>query len=672
LFNEASTVFLVTQAGISELRNSNRILTEFFHRDRPRLEVVINRYDPNSLGLTDEHITKALNRPVQWKIPDNYAAVRQMHDSAAPVTLIDSPASRPIRQMARSTCGLPPLPGKTIGFRLKSLGRNGAEKNSATEEPRSNADVTATVAWSTPQPIVYGTRLNGAQLNATASVMGAFVYTPPAGYMLPPGAHTLWVTFTPVDTAGSAPVQASVSITVTKATPAINWPAPAVIPCGTPLSDIHLNATASVPGKFAYTLPAGEVLTAGKHELSVTFTPADAANYAPAQATVSVTVAKAPPTISWPEPAPIPCVTALSDAQLNATASVPGSFLYTPSAGELLAPGRHVLRAIFTPDDASGSTNGEATVKLTVVKATPVIAWPTPPPVTYGTKLSQTQLSATASVPGTFAYIPGEGAVLAAGTHTPIVTFTPKDTTSYNPAHAAIPLIVNKAVPVVDWKTPAPISDDTPLTASQLNAAASVAGTFVYSPAAGQTLPLGTHLLSATFTPMDPDNYGIVQATVSITVTKPIPTTIKWETPAAIPYGTPLGAAQLNATATVRGNFVYSPSEGDVLTPGRHQLHLRFIPADTMKYATAESMEVIEVEGVTNLDSLLDASTQTPFEALKFEATESKDQTSLVEAKSDVSEIRSTGSQDREPQTRIYKGAIYEKREDGQWHLQRK
>ncbi len=667
LFEEASTIFLVTQAGISELRNSNRILTEFFSQSSPKLEVVINRYEQNAMGLTDEHITKALNRPVRWKIPDNYAAVRQIQNTATPVTLVDSPISRPIRQMSRATCGLPPLPEKTIGFRLRSLGRNGAERNSATEEPQANAEVTATVAWPAPEPIVYGTRLNSIQLDATASVLGTFVYTPPAGYLLPAGTHTLWVTFTPTDNAGSTPVQAAVPITVTKATPAINWPAPAVFPCGSALSDIQLNATASVPGKLSYTPPAGEVLTAGKHELTVTFTPADSANYASAQATVSITVAKAPPVVSWPAPVPITCLTPLSDVQLNATASVPGRFEYTPSAGELLAPGRHVLHATFTPEDTLGYTTGQATVELNVVKSMPSIAWPTSAPIAYGTRLSEAQLAATASVPGTFAYTPGEGAIVGAGNHTLLVTLIPKDTTNYNPAQATVPLTVSKADPTVTWRTPAPISDDTPLTASQLNASVSVAGTLVYTPAAGQTLPAGTHLLSVTFTPMDLENYSTVQATVSITVTKAMPTAIKWETPAAISYGTALSSAQLNATSSVPGSFVYSPAAGDVLTVGRHKLHVRFTPADTLKYAAAQSVEVIEVEEVTNVNSLLEASTQTP-----FDATESNDQTDLVDANPEVLEIKSGGSPDCEPQRRIYKGAIYEKGEDGQWHLQRK
>src|SRR6185295_15847223 len=37
----------------------------------------------------------------------------------------------------------------------------------------------------------------------------------------------------------------------------------------------------------------------------------------------------------------------------------------------------------------------------------PVITWPAPPAITYGTALGPTQLNATANVPGTFAYSPG-------------------------------------------------------------------------------------------------------------------------------------------------------------------------------------------------------------------------------------------------------------------------
>jgi hypothetical protein len=309
--------------------------------------------------------------------------------------------------------------------------------------------------------------------------------------VLTAGRHTLSVTFTPTDTADYTTAQATVSLAVGKVTPAIAWPTPAPITYGTVLSTTQLDATASAPGTFVYTPAAGDVLTAGTHELSVTFTPTDATNYTTAQAAVSVTVAKATPAVAWPTPAPITFGTALSTAQLNARASVPGTFVYAPAAGDVLTAGRHTLSVTFTPTDSADYTTAQATVSVTVAKATPAIAWPTPAPITYGTVLSTTQLDATASVPGTFLYIPAVGAVLAAGTHTPSVTFTTTDTTDYTTAQAAVSLTVAKATPTITWPTPAPITDGTPLRTTQLNATASVPGTFVYTPAAGDVLTAG-------------------------------------------------------------------------------------------------------------------------------------------------------------------------------------
>src|SRR4029079_14310538 len=99
----------------------------------------------------------------------------------------------------------------------------------------------------------------------------------------------------------------------------------------------------------------------------------------------------------------------------------------------------------------------------------------------------------------------------------------------------------------------------TALSSTQLNAtvAPAVPGTFVYTPAEGAVLDAGTQTLSVTFTPAS-GNYASWTKTVSLTVT-PAPTTITWNTPAAIVYGTALGSAQLNATVSggIAGTFAY-------------------------------------------------------------------------------------------------------------------
>jgi len=104
-YREASVFYLVTQSSIPELRNSNRLVQQFFAGTVPKLEIVINRFEPRTLGVSEEHITKALTRPAQWKIANDYAAVRKMQISATPLVLGDSPISRQIRQMVTSVAG---------------------------------------------------------------------------------------------------------------------------------------------------------------------------------------------------------------------------------------------------------------------------------------------------------------------------------------------------------------------------------------------------------------------------------------------------------------------------------------------------------------------------------------------------------------------------------------
>jgi pilus assembly protein CpaE len=116
LFDESSTVYLITQVGISELRNSNRLITQFFSLRGRNLQIVLNRYTPSMLLFDDSQIAKALTRPAHWKIPDDYSTARRTQNTATPIALEDSPISLAIRQMARTACGLPAETNKRKGF----------------------------------------------------------------------------------------------------------------------------------------------------------------------------------------------------------------------------------------------------------------------------------------------------------------------------------------------------------------------------------------------------------------------------------------------------------------------------------------------------------------------------------------------------------------------------
>ena len=596
LFEDASTIYLVTQTGISDLRNSNRLISQFFAGGSENLEIVINRFESRFLEPANEDvITKALGRPVRWMIPDDQDAARALQHGD--VGLAETRTSRISLEMASSINGLPIPQERNRDIDPRGPSMDAARAGSGVYEPAStlsppSADGRSapTITWPTPDPIGYGNRLTFAQLNATASAEGTLVYTPGPGYVLPVGMHSLWVTFTPADSNGHAPQQASVTIVVTKGTPAISWPTPVKIVYGTALGEAHLNASAPVPGKFEYSPAAGEMLPPGMHTLSVTFTPADTANYATAQATVSLSVAKAKSAIHWLAPAPI----------------------------------------------------------------------------MYGTQLSNAQLCARASASGSFEYKPDLGAVLAAGEHELTVVFTPADTLGYSISQSAVSLRVTKATPAVRWPTPYPIAHDVALSATQLNAIAPVPGSFAYTPAAGEKLAPGVHELSAIFTPADTLNYATVSLTVSLTVTEKLPALITWPNPSAISYGTALSAVQLNATASVPGTFVYTPSAGHVLAPGRYTLSASFIPSEAEKYGKAQATVELEVEGSPYATSLQNQ----PAEAPASRAITATDFAPAESIQADGSHEH-TAADTRPRETRTYKGAVYEKGEDGQWHLQK-
>ncbi len=72
-----------------------------------------------------------------------------------------------------------------------------------------------------------------------------------------------------------------------------------------------------------------------------------------------------------------------------------------------------------------------------MVKQNPTVTWNPLATMLFGTKLSSTQLNATANVAGTFTYIPAAGTLLQPGSPPLSVTFTPTDTTDYNRVHAS-------------------------------------------------------------------------------------------------------------------------------------------------------------------------------------------------------------------------------------------
>src|SRR5438034_4715236 len=212
---------------------------------------------------------------------------------------------------------------------------------------------------------------------------------------------------------------------------------PAQIPYVSALSATQLTPTATLAPTTTFSRAAGAALNAGSNQaLTVHFVPTDAANYStPTDTTVHINVLTAMPTITWSNPADITYGTALSATQLNATASVAGTFTYSPAAGAALSAGSNqALTVHFVPTDAANyGTTTDTTVHINVSQATPTVAWSNPTDITYGTALGATQLNATASVPGTFTYTPTAGEGLSAGSNQALtVHFVPNDAGNYD------------------------------------------------------------------------------------------------------------------------------------------------------------------------------------------------------------------------------------------------
>ena len=234
----------------------------------------------------------------------------------------------------------------------------------------------------------------------------------------------------------------------------------------------------------------------------------------------------------------------------------------------------------------TGSRSNTLALPSNVTATAAVISWkPAVGTIAYGTALGAQQLNATAAtaagvaIPGTFVYTPAAGAVLAAGTQTLSVTFTPTSA-AYAAATGTTTILVTKATPVISWAAPAMIAYGTPLSATQLDAtvsgvaagsgAGALAGTLVYTPPAGTVLMPGTQTLSVAFAPTDAVDYTGATASVNIVVGG-------LGLSGIAPLGAVLGSA--NTTITLTGTGFVPTS---VVLAGTNRLATKYVNGTTL------------------------------------------------------------------------------------------
>jgi uncharacterized delta-60 repeat protein len=391
-----------------------------------------------------------------------------------------------------------------------------------------------------------------------------------------------------------------------KSTPVITWANPADITYGTALGVAQLNATSGgVAGTFTYTPANGTVLNAGTGQtLSATFIPSDTISYnIPAAATVAINVNAAGQTISFGTPPGLIYGGAAGSASATGGASgLPVTFSSLTTgvctiSGSAVTPvtaGTCIIAA-----DQSGNGNYTAasrvTQNITVAKAAPVITWANPAAISYGTPLSATQLNATSGgVAGTFVYTPVSGSVLNAGiSQTLSVSFTPTDGANYNtPSSAIVTINVTAtgqsigfgAAPSLTYGGVAGTVAATATSGLPVIFSSLTSGVCTVSGSAVTPVIAGTCTIAAGQS--GNGNYTAAsQVTQNITVAKAVPV-ITWANPAAIIYGTPLSATQLNASSGVAGTFSYSPANGAILAAGTQTLSVTFTPTDAANFTT--------------------------------------------------------------------------------------
>jgi YVTN family beta-propeller protein len=284
--------------------------------------------------------------------------------------------------------------------------------------------------------------------------------TEPRHSFMPSGAQTgneYRATFT--NPSGSVATRPA-TLTVARAVPTVEWPAPTPIENGTPLSADELDAQASVPGTFDYTPPAGTVLPFGARQmLSVTFTPQAGENYASVTTSVPIDVTTVPPrvvtgptnqSLVYGDEAhlyaeatgnPKPDVQWQvsrngGDSWHDLAGATEPRHAFVPSGAQT----GNEYRATFTNPGGSVATRS---AKLTVARAVPTVEWQFPTPIEHGTPLSPAELDAQASVPGTFDYTPPAGTVLGVGPRQRLsVTFTPQAGENYTTVTTRVPIDV--------------------------------------------------------------------------------------------------------------------------------------------------------------------------------------------------------------------------------------
>jgi hypothetical protein len=315
---------------------------------------------------------------------------------------------------------------------------------------------------------------------------------------------------------------------------------------GTPGAFVNGDTAASTG--LSYSTTATSTSPAGTYPITAALTNAAAAeNYSLNVTGGTLTVTDASSTIQWAAPAAITYGAPLTVAQLNATAAVPGTFVYTPAAGTVLNAGTQALSVTFTPTATTEYAPATATTTLTVLPAAPVLSLAAIAAQSYGAAPFPVTATSTSNAAITYSVLSGPATIAGnlvtlTGAGTVVVQATQAASGNYAAAAAQTSFTVTQPA-----FTLAPASSDTGATTGS-----------------GPVVPGGAATFSLILAPVG----TVYPDPISLSATGLPPGATAVFTPASIPAGSPATPITLTIqTSNTQSARTESPFVGGASLP---------------------------------------------------------------------------------------------------------
>ena len=447
--------------------------------------------------------------------------------------------------------------------------------------------------------ITYGQTLaDSAITGGSVSVAGSWTWQS-ADAVPSAGSANQTAVFTPTDSSNYNTVSRSISVTTSKATPTVTaTPAAAAITYGQTLASATLTGgSASVGGTFAFATPSAAPV-AGTASKSVVFTPTDSTNYNNVTFSVSVTTAKADPTVNTaPSASDISYGQTLASSNLTGdSVSVAGSWAWSDATTAPIA-GSANQTAVFTPTDTSNYNTANAQVSVTTNKATPtVITAPSASDITYGQTLASSTLTGdSVSVAGSWAWSDSTIAPNA-GSANQTAVFTPVDVDNYSTVSRSVSVTTAKATASVSISGLAATYTGSAQGVSVETIPSGLSVDVTYDSATASPTNVGSYAVhvvvnDSNYSGSNDDTFLISPATPDVT----------WPTASGIRNPAPLSSSSLTGgsatfgSTSVDGSFAWvSPST--VPASGTASYSVRFTPSSANFSAVTSDVSVTALQ----------------------------------------------------------------------------